>query len=1165
MQAWNPEYAIFAGDWNVCLNPDMDTKGYQNLNNPRARLELLKQINDFELQDIFRELNPTLKKFSWKKWDASKYARLDYFLISNSLLPFVRKTEILSACYSDHCPILLEIDFSKFQRGRGFWKLNNSLLQDNEYVNNIKNVIKRVTCRYAIIDNDPNFFDHMSGHDFEQFLREQTPESLQNLPLTINPELFLETLLLEIRGITIQFAARKKKSRVAEEQKLVNDIEILENHLDLGTTNEEMIKELDSKKVALENLYKYQAQGAYVRSRANYKIEGERPTKLFCNLEKYNGVQKFVPQLIIKGDNDEEKKITEQRSIENEIYTFYKKLYENRDMEMNNNSIEQFLEESNVVDLPKVTESQKMAMEGNISLIELSNYLKKSKNNVSPGSSGYTNEFYKFFWRDIKQFVIKAVNYAFEKGRLAASQKLGIITIIPKGEKDKRFLNNWRPITLLNTLYKLVSGCIAERMKPVLDRIIHPDQKGFVPGRYIGEAIRSTYDILQHAKEKQRAGLLLCIDFEKAYDSISFQYIKKCLKFYNFGPDLIKWVEMLLYDFTAVINHCGNISNYFSISRGCRQGDPIASYLFIICIEILAVKLRGDSKIEAFCSENLSHLLEIYADDLSVSLNPSSANLYNTIKILQEFYALSGLKISVSKTTAIWFGSECDSDRKLCENLNLQWSKTFTLLGIHFDNKLEKMQSNFEVGVSKIEKLLSNWSYRFLTPFGKVTVLKSLALSKISHIALVIPNPSKDMLKRLNSTFHHFLWDNKSEKICRLDAKLPLTYGGIAMPDIASFWKAFKFSWLRRLLATRSFWPNILLNQIRNILSVELSVVEILQLGSFKLNMIAKKIKNPFWKEVFGGIKDMIENAAFCFPEKILSSPFFYNNLVLRGNKVIREKDFPELTRIVGTLSDFYLPNTTTMLSRDEFCERYTCDVSVEKYIDIRYVISVSFLKLRIDNCRLVPIQRPYVPFLIDVILSSKRGCRPYNRILQKKACLSSNIQKRESKWHNELGTVYSLDFWSNSRKLYSEVYLDNKLRWLQYQIVRNSLQTNVVVSHFKVNVSRLCSYCHQADELISHLFWSCSHIQRFLDQLLSFLSTCDLQITPSRTNVLFGYHDLPYYHPKNFILLLFKKFVWTYKFRGCQLDINRFKSYMNVNIVDLKFKFDIKGEGKIQ
>ena len=220
---------------------------------------------------------------------------------------------------------------------------------------------------------------------------------------------------------------------------------------------------------------------------------------------------------------------------------------------------------------------------------------------------------------------------------------MGIITIIPKGEKDKRFLTNWRPLTLLNTLYKLISGCIAERIKPVLDDIIHPDQKGFVPGWYIGEVIRTTYDIMHHAKEKQKAGLLLCIDFEKAYDSISFKYIKKCLNFYDFGPDLIKWVEMLLYDFTAVTNHCGNISKYFQINRGCRQGDPIASYLFIICIEILAIRLRGDPNIEGFkIGQNLQHLLEIYADDLTVFLKPSSINLCNTIQVLQDFYLVSG-------------------------------------------------------------------------------------------------------------------------------------------------------------------------------------------------------------------------------------------------------------------------------------------------------------------------------------------------------------------------------------------------------------------------------------------------------------------------------------------------------------------------------------------
>ena len=101
------------------------------------------------------------------------------------------------------------------------------------------------------------------------------------------------------------------------------------------------------------------------------------------------------------------------------------------------------------------------------------------------------------------------------------------ISIISKGEKDKRRLSNWRPLTLLNTLYKLISGCIAGRIKPVLKNIIHPDQKGFVAGRYIGEVIRTTFDVMQFAKDNNIAGILLQIDFEKAYDSISFNFIKK--------------------------------------------------------------------------------------------------------------------------------------------------------------------------------------------------------------------------------------------------------------------------------------------------------------------------------------------------------------------------------------------------------------------------------------------------------------------------------------------------------------------------------------------------------------------------------------------------------------------------------------------------------------
>ena len=147
--------------------------------------------------------------------------------------------------------------------------------------------------------------------------------------------------------------------------------------------------------------------------------------------------------------------------------------------------------------------------------------MKMCRTDASPGSSGFTGGFFKLFWRNLKYFVVNSLNYAFETGNLSVSQKLGIIILLPKPEKDKRYLANWRPISLLNHVYKILSGALAERLKPTLENIIHTDQKGFVSGRFIGECVRNTYDLLEYAKSKNRAGMLLLIDFEKAFDSIS--------------------------------------------------------------------------------------------------------------------------------------------------------------------------------------------------------------------------------------------------------------------------------------------------------------------------------------------------------------------------------------------------------------------------------------------------------------------------------------------------------------------------------------------------------------------------------------------------------------------------------------------------------------------
>ena len=219
-------------------------------------------------------------------------------------------------------------------------------------------------------------------------------------------------------------------------------------------------------------------------------------------------------------------------------------------------------------------------LEGLISYTEAAMALKVMKNNKSPGPDGYTVEFFKYFWKDIGDFLIRSLNCGFRKEELSITQKQGIITILPKANKQRKFLKNWRPISLINVSYKILSSCIANRIKLVLPYLIHEDQKGFLSGRYIGENTRITYDVLHAAKTNNIPGMLLIIDFEKAFDSISWNYMYKVLNFFKFGHDIKKWIQIINTDVNLCVIQSGFFSKFFKIERGCRQGDPASPYIF---------------------------------------------------------------------------------------------------------------------------------------------------------------------------------------------------------------------------------------------------------------------------------------------------------------------------------------------------------------------------------------------------------------------------------------------------------------------------------------------------------------------------------------------------------------------------------------------------------
>lgn len=1128
------DFVVVGGDWNMVLDQQMDTFGYIGENNTAARDVVLNKCEDLGLVDIFREQNPDSKKYSWRA--RGKRSRLDFFLISSSLLPFVSNTDILPGVDSDHSIVQLDLDFSKFQKGRGFFKFNNSLCQDLEYVQLINKTIKNTCQQYAEDIYNPEYFDNV------------TPEQLFGLTYTLNDQLLFEMILLEIRGETIKYCAKRKKEKQAEKLLALHRLEIAEEQSDQNPNSETLQIELENAKNEINLFLSQENEGAACRARIKWNIEGEKGTKFFCNLEKRNATQKYIPELLVKRDDGEEVSLKEQKDIDLEITKYYSELYKNKDEELSGESIESFMENSENI---KLTDEMSNSLEGLLTIAECTRYLKKCRNNASPGSSGFTGSFYKLFWRNISQFTVNALNFAYTHGELSVTQKLGIIVLLPKGSKDKRYLGNWRPISLLNTSLKILSGALAERIKPTLPHIIHEDQKGFVNGRYIGENIRNTFDILEYAKKKNKTGLLLSLDYEKAFDSISHGFIIKALKFFNYGFSFLKWINVLLNNISSCVNHCGHILERFNVGRGCRQGDPLSPYLYVICAEVLAIKIRHDKDINGFKINNKEKRLDMYADDTNIFLDGSEASLSKVLQILDSFFRLSGLKVNVGKSKAVWFGSHCNSEARLLPELGLVWAKNFTLLGVEFDNSLTNMERNVDGKLLEIEKVFKSWLYRDLSPFGKVAVIKSLALSKLSYIALVCPlKPNFE--KKLTKLMFEFIWNNKPDKLKREYTYLPITQGGLKVPNIADFWKSLKFSWVRRLFTSSNIWKDILGDALK---SMNANIDDIIYGGPDHLNGIAKKLTNPFWKETIKAVLDIQKELQWNKPEQFLEFNIFGNFQFRIGDSVITKNDFGMLwQRGLFQAGNFIhrTENGLHIFSKEEIERVYGLELNFLSYHrlsgalrnGINSVVGAQFDKIIMGQ--------PWQPLIRSLAFKGLKGCSNFYNILRHREALQYGTGSAERKWAEVLGQHFTLESWDRVWKIHTESDVPNKTKWLQLQILRNILKTNYIVSKFQANISAACSFCNNAPENIVHLFWDCAKVKEFWSEATLFLNGALGPNQLTKRKVLFGDTTHSGKNIINLFILLGKDFIWKNKFTTRNLSMAHFKRFSKNAVLDV-------------
>ena len=458
--------------------------------------------------------------------------------------------------------------------------------------------------------------------------------------------------------------------------------------------------------------------------------------------------------------------------------------------------------------------------------------------------------------------------------------------------------------------------------------------------------------------------------------------------------------------------------------------------------------------------------------------------------------------------------------------MNFEWNPTkFSVLGVEFTNDLVNIaDKNIERKLGEMQRDINSWSKRDLTPFGRVTVIKSLIISKIVHILISLPSPSEKMYKQLNKMLFEFLWDGKPDKIKRKDAKLPLENGGLGMIDIELFDKALKLTWIRRLLKGDAKWKTL-------ILSLCPKLNEFTFYGNKLLFDMKKEFDNAFWSDVISYLIQFYSKFKITNIEEMKATSFQLNNHFKIGNSSINNN-------VLKACNIFFinqLMDNNSFLSHDQFINKYNNNVDFLTYHSIiRCIKTVSDY----DNLEEADTKFKYQP-PIDTILKHKKGAS----LIYKAFFDFTNDSKGREKWKGIVDITD--DEWTASFIFLKNSTKDSKLRWIQFRVLHAILTTNRSVAKFKENQTDRCTFCNSQSETIFHLLWDCPIVKEFWLKLFQIISNrCKHaeRIIVNEKLAIFGQSEYIFTdNTLDKIILLAKLYIYRCKVQSQTLNIKNF------------------------
>ena len=1036
----NASPLVIGGDFNMVADTNLDRSIPPLLGASihRTAEGFRTWLSNWGLEDVWRVQHPAEREYSYYSGMHKLHVRLDTFMCVAEMARYFKQAEYLSKTVSDHNPLIVKLQIGETRPAVPLWRLQKESLED------------------------PVFREDLRGR-IRDYMRE-------NWNTTENRATEWEALKVVVRGYciggTVQIKRMLDKELVEIEDKMrVEELKQGETGLsdeltDLKTQYNQVLE-----RVRCHNYKQYISKA--------HEMEG-RASKLLAGLA--NPEQRGIP--LLKIQNAGGTTVSTQEEINEVFRDYYSKLYDKRNVPHQT----EILEYLRAIPLKEITTEVAKELGGPVSPQEIRWAISAMAGGKTPGPDGLISEFYVVYVEELTPLLTEIYNLAWEQKVLPKSLREAVIVPLPKSSVPGAVPGAYRPLSMLNVDFKILSKILANRLAPHMRDLIHEDQCGFIPGRDTSLNLRRLYSVLlrEEGGDRAEAGLL-AVDLEKAFDSVEWGYLRMVLQEMGFGKSWIRWVTLLYTEPTARVRTNRTVSCEYGVHRGTRQGCPLSPLLFAIAIEPLAIKYRSENVGKGMRMGGEEHLISLYADDLLIYLN-EIADAGGVIQTLQEFGGVSGLKVNLAKTCVFPIQSREEEPQTLPEGI--EWAPTtFKYLGVQVYRTVEDLrEGNMGKAMRALKGSVGFWKTLKLPVMARITLVKMIVLPRLlyyfANLPILIP---RKWFSQIDTLLREMIWCGGRNRASLETLKNPIACGGLSLPDLESYYLAAQLQWVAKWIGGK------------NLREARWGGVE-----RTSYDMVRLMVKGRQRERVQDNI--LVDVAFQCWRrvQRLTKSRAMYAPAIpladiprVRGGGRFTQLELRDWTECgIVTVGDCY--NDKTRMPLETLMEQFGLPAG--------QFLTYAAINATLDDLWGVSVVEPAEHEVMQVLMTWGKGRHLVQGIYKAlNGMIRAPLRRTRDKWEQLLGKEVNDIEWGKILAYARKVSRNSRLKYIQFNLLHQAYFTPDKITKIYGGEVRKCPRCNATGADFGHMLWSCPATQLFWKEVIAQLRDTtlrDLQCT---------------------------------------------------------------------